>query len=344
VSEIDRARKVAAEALQAMNQRAIAPAPPHYAVWFGHFSGDNPALSRAIDEFERSGTRISDRQSDMLFQRFCGSGMEEKQLIENSSKLDSILTRLIADMGGAGEEQQRFATALEGFVKTGGKDVVETLAREALRMAERSRKLETALKASGAEIGQMRSEMDEVRRLALTDPLTGLANRKLCEDRLREALRVALEQGTPVSLIVMDLDHFRKFNEAHGAQLGDEVLRLVAKTLREGVKGQDTVARHGGEEFAVVLPETAVKHAVTLAENLRERVGQKQIFIRSTGKVLGTVTLSFGVAGFQRGETASELFARAELALQLAKRSGRNRVCGESDLPRKPAEPVAARA
>jgi diguanylate cyclase len=128
---------------------------------------------------------------------------------------------------------------------------------------------------------------------------------------------------------MVDIDHFKQFNDAHGHQMGDQVLRLIGSTLTLSVKGQDTPARYGGEEFAIILPRTRLDDAVTLAEQIRKTVATKRVTKKNTGEALGKITLSLGVAMLRAQEPLGDLIMRADEALYAAKRGGRNRVVSE---------------
>jgi len=170
-----------------------------------------------------------------------------------------------------------------------------------------------------------------VRTESLTDPLTGLSNRKHFDERLTQAIEEASERSEALSLIMTDIDHFKAFNDTWGHLTGDQVLRLVAMSLKQNVKGQDIAARYGGEEFGVILPNTVLRAALTVADHVRRAVMSKELMKRSTGQNLGRVTISLGVATLHKGDTAQTLLARADACLYAAKRNGRNRVICESD-------------
>ena len=133
-----------------------------------------------------------------------------------------------------------------------------------------------------------------------------------------------------MSLLIIDIDYFKKFNDTFGHQIGDQVLKLLAQTLTSSIKGQDLAARFGGEEFCVILPGTGVDNAVKLAEIIRNKVGKKQVKNRKTGESMGQITVSVGVAEFSYGEPLSQLILRADEAMYTAKRTGRNRVVSQS--------------
>jgi diguanylate cyclase len=253
-----------------------------------------------------------------------------------------MIAQVLSHLGVAGADAARYADTLtafdDGLSQSAVKDMqsaVETMLIETRRMVDRNKALETQLETSSAEINHLRQDLDDLRRVSLVDALTGVGNRKCFDQRLREVAGEALEHGTPFGLVMIDIDHFKVFNDTHGHQLGDGVLRLVARTLREGVKGRDLVARYGGEEFAVILIDSALKGALTVAEQLRASVARKHITRRGSSESLGTITLSLGVAAYVPGEPLGRLVSRADQALYLAKRTGRNRVAGEGDLDRR---------
>ena len=131
--------------------------------------------------------------------------------------------------------------------------------------------------------------------------------------------------------MMTDIDHFKNFNDSYGHLTGDQVLRLVAMSVKQNVKGQDIAARYGGEEFAIVLPNTVLRSAITVADHIRRAVMTKELMKRSTGEHLGRVTISVGVATLHKTDTAQSLIERADGCLYAAKRNGRNRVICETD-------------
>jgi diguanylate cyclase len=131
--------------------------------------------------------------------------------------------------------------------------------------------------------------------------------------------------------MMTDIDHFKNFNDSFGHLTGDQVLRLVAMSVKQNVKGQDTAARYGGEEFAVILPDTVLRSAITVADHIRRAVMTKELMKRSTGEHLGRVTISIGVATLHKNDTVQSFIERTDTCLYGAKRHGRNRVMCETD-------------
>ncbi|RKR03082.1 PleD family two-component system response regulator [Maricaulis maris] len=171
---------------------------------------------------------------------------------------------------------------------------------------------------------QLRSHLDEGMELAVTDPLTGLHNRRYISSRLRQAMDSASNGGAPVSLLLADIDHFKQINDSHGHEAGDIVLRDFSARLLQGLRALDLAARYGGEEFVVVMPGAGMAEARIAAERLRSAVAESGFKLKDGGRV--PVTVSIGVAQAQRGEGLDALLRRADEALYAAKNSGRNQV------------------
>ena len=163
-------------------------------------------------------------------------------------------------------------------------------------------------------------------RAALQDPLTGLYNRRYLEEHLETEFRFASRQGGPLTLLMMDLDHFKQVNDVHGHPVGDAVLRGFAASLRAGIRGEDIAARYGGEEFVVVCRATREAVGVQIAERLRQRLEQLRL-VSDLPEL--RVTVSVGVASLPnpRISTSRELIDKADKALYVAKANGRNQVC-----------------
>lgn len=159
---------------------------------------------------------------------------------------------------------------------------------------------------------------------ALTDALTGMQNRRYFDDALREYLQEFRRIEKPVGLMILDLDHFKAVNDTHGHDVGDEVLRQVAQCLREFTRYHDVAARLGGEEFAVVAPNMDEELLMKLAERIRKAIASLTVM---SGNVRLKVTTSVGLAVWDRKESATDFFRRADRMLYQAKRMGRNRVC-----------------
>jgi diguanylate cyclase len=199
-------------------------------------------------------------------------------------------------------------------------------------MAERNRTLEARLGKFAGEVNDLRESLESVQREVMTDGLTGIPNRKFFDRRLKEATSESVQTKEPMSLLFCDIDHFKRFNDTYGHQVGDQVLKLVARSLSDSVKGRDTPARIGGEEFSIILPRTRLDQAVIVANQIRNTVARRKLVGKTTQDNYGDLTLSFGAAEYRPEEPISELIRRADAALYHAKRCGRNRVSTECDV------------
>jgi len=341
IAVFPRVAKLSDRALKAMASHAVPPTPHNYTVWFTHASGLEAELSREIDARIAAQEPFTDEISRELYERFCDVGRHIGMLHHTSAELDSAVDRVIRVIAAAASDTETFNKTLGQFSNQleGGmtaervRTIVANLLVETELAAEKSRMLEGRLNQASGEVVELRQNLEAVRREALTDPLTGIANRKLFESRLREAARNAVESGEPLALLMLDIDHFKRFNDTYGHQLGDQVLRLVAKTLADGVKGRDTPARFGGEEFVIVLPQTRLENAVTLGEQIRRTMARHKVVRKDTGAEYGVIALSVGASAYRPGEDLVELIRRADAALYHAKHTGRNRVVAEDDVP-----------
>lgn len=165
---------------------------------------------------------------------------------------------------------------------------------------------------------------------AITDALTGLHNRRYMESHLGTLMEQAASRGKPLSVLVLDIDYFKAINDTYGHDAGDDVLREFAVRIRKSIRGIDLACRYGGEEFVIVMPETDMAVAATVAERLRRRIATEPFAIEQGGRSIN-VTISIGLAGLENaGDGALTLLKRADQALYRAKRDGRNRVVADA--------------
>ncbi|MBX9635797.1 MAG: diguanylate cyclase, partial [Magnetospirillum sp.] len=294
-----------------MDRHGVPAHPNNFIIWYAFVADRNPELTKAINGILRSGQKFTDEACSELYERFFGTSQHEAELRAVGKRIEDAVARVLdylvtANKGAEqyGEALQNFSGELENNAAAAELGVlVRSILDETKVMVEVNRQLEERLETSSSEIARLREDLDQLKREATTDALTGLANRKLFDVALREAALEAEEDRKFVSLLMIDIDFFKQFNDTHGHMLGDQVLKLVARTISDSVKGKDTAARYGGEEFSIILPDTKLKDAVAVAENIRRLVASRKVLNRRTGQVLGQVTLSAGVAEYEFGET-----------------------------------------
>ncbi len=338
--EFRRALGYANAAIDLLKRATIPPYPQFYELLFTYATGVNPTLNARINEIFRAGEATTD-VAERLYNEFLKakdaneriSGVSERMSKRIVAIHDAIDTAMITASSYSASLQM--ASGDLGSEETDGaalRQLANDLLAETRRMQEANYQLELNLSSSRDDIEALQRDLDDVRREALLDPLTKIYNRKAFDEGLHRSIRQAEEAGQHLCLMLLDIDHFKRFNDTWGHQTGDQVLRLVAMTLKSNIKGKDIAARYGGEEFAAILPDTDLEGAVILADNIRKAIQAKELLKRSTNEKLGRVTASFGVALFRSGDTASTLIERADRSLYAAKHNGRNKVVSETEL------------
>jgi diguanylate cyclase len=334
----DREQAFAKTALALMGGAGVAATPDNFELFYAYASGENPAITKVLGAAIDAKTPFTPELLIDLRQR-CLSGARAAVAMESvggnmGALIDDVLGKLASSAREAADYQDTLS-AVTG--ELGGerspadvRKLVDGLIAATRAMEQRAKSLEGELQASSQQVSELRTKLADVRKESMTDPLTNIANRKAFDDAMEEG-RKAAEDGEDVSLLMCDIDHFKKFNDTWGHQTGDQVLRLVATCLSENVKGRDTAARYGGEEFAVLLRGTGMNAATHVADQIRKTVETKKLVKKSTGDVLGTITISIGVARFTSDETAESVIRRADACLYGAKRSGRNMVVNQDD-------------
>jgi diguanylate cyclase len=206
--------------------------------------------------------------------------------------------------------------------------IVDKIKHEIRNLESSCGSFKEQLEQATREIDQLKTKLARYRDEALKDPLTRIDNRRGFGKKLKDVISKARADGSSLCLIIADIDHFKKVNDTHGHLVGDNVLRMVAATIKESIKGRDLEARVGGEEFAILLPDTPFDGAMKLANDMRLAFERLDLKKKSTGESLGKITLSFGVAKYQENEAAEDFVNRADDALYKSKKKGRNRVTG----------------
>lgn len=331
----DYAASVAGRAMRSMAEHRVPLTPTNFAVWFKYHAGGHDDLRNAVDllidrnhPFDVATNRklfetyvnpragvIASETSDRLF-ALMGAAKEflTTAIADNHSQIRAISE--VADRGKAGVDPRT---------------LIAELMSELGEAATRATRLEAGFAEKNRELDVIRDSLSKSEERARTDMLTGLANRRALDEFMSKA-RVAAQAGEPLCVAMLDIDRFKAFNDNFGHGVGDQVLRLIAKVLREKVREQDLPARFGGEELIAVLPGIDLAAGAAIAERIRRAIAECRITRRSTGETLPGISVSIGVAQFRIDETATDLIERCDRALYLAKGGGRNRVVTESEL------------
>ena len=338
--DLEYATAFAEKAMRAMSQHRVPPTPNNFNIWFKYFLGVSPDLKRAIDILIGNKRKFDAATNRDLFATYVRADDGGDSDVNNvSQQLHSVMAsaKQYLNVAIADNRSQMMAIgdiAERSVVGVDPAPLVENLLNELAKAVNRAGKLEARFAESTRELDTIRDSLSKSEERAKTDTLTNLPNRRALEEFFRRAQIAAMEKGEPLSVLLIDIDHFKKFNDNFGHGVGDQVLRLMASVLRERLREYDLPARYGGEELIAVLPGADLATCAAVAERIRRLISECRITRRSTQELLPSITVSIGVGQFQLGESMADLIERCDRALYLAKRNGRNRVVTEAELDR----------
>jgi diguanylate cyclase len=324
------AMRRARSALNLLADLRIPPSPARFTVAYAHQLGDITDLSLTMNRLIGH-DRLTGEAVDELYQQFFGGDTDRAELNYAAQKVQDTVVDVAEHVGASRQRNENYGRRLQDFVallQAGGvePDHVASLVADTDGVAQDHLRLEERLAFTLRELDSLRRHLDRLEREARKDPLTGIGNRASFNRELRGAMAKAKRDAEPLSLLMIDIDNFKQFNDHYGHQMGDQVLRLVARQLTSLAGDGHEPARYGGEEFCLILRRADLAQAVEVGHQLRSLVSGKKVVNRRTGETLGQVTLSIGAALYRPGESAAELVHRADEAMYLAKAEGRNRV------------------
>jgi diguanylate cyclase len=325
---------LARRVLEEMEGAGVWPTPLNFELWLHYLGDPDGPLGREIKRVLAAGEPFTEAVSDMLAAEYLPRGRLSEEIRDAGRVLDRELTSVATAIAKAHKSQAEYGQVLAGAsadmegaaAPADLKVVVDGLTTATRKVQKQNQDLEKRLDASTREVARLREHLEQVRRDAMTDALTNLANRKAFDEHLEACVEVAHRDGRELTLAVVDIDHFKRFNDTWGHQTGDQVLRYVASVLGRMARTPRLAARYGGEEFAVIFPAEDAARVEDALESVRTEIASRSLRRRSTDDELGAVTISAGYARLAKGETAACLLGRADEALYESKRTGRNRV------------------
>ena len=335
---VSTAREIGERSMARMESLDIAPYPDNYEIWYAFHAGIDAELSRKLTDLLENIESFDSAAFQTIKKSYLGEDAS-KLLMSTSDSVEATIAGALNSISAASNNAKDYGVKLEGFsggIEGADSEQLKALVAKALLdtkdVMAKNAELEEALQEAGQRIENLRDSLDDARRASETDGLTGLPNRRAFDIGLDAEIERAREEDTSLSLLVADVDHFKRFNDTYGHRVGDEVLKLVGRIMKSMLKGRDTPARYGGEEFCVILPTTDVKGAFTVAEMLRKAIAAKALRSARTGQSFGQVTMSIGASQLHESDTAATMLDRADAALYTAKHAGRNKTCTELDL------------
>ncbi|WP_020680327.1 GGDEF domain-containing protein [Marinobacterium rhizophilum] len=310
----------------------IPPNPLNYALWYTYVSERMPELNTVLDKTVTTYGTCPVMVSEQLFREHM-----IKDELESAKDIQSSLIALMNDLNDHAHETARrtcdYSEVLQDSLSalTGGKNsalplesIINNLALNTEAISATTRAFQTRIDDAQAEIATLKAELQRTRQDARIDPLTGLFNRRVFDTELQQL--ISSPDGVKTTIVLLDIDFFKNFNDQYGHLMGDKVLQYVGKLLLENTSEPLLSVRFGGEEFAILLPGDTLDRGIALAENLRDKIQAIRIKLKKSGEAISSITASFGVTQYRAGETAEDFIGRADSALYRAKSQGRNQV------------------
>jgi diguanylate cyclase len=311
--------------------------PMNYAIWYHYVAGVNDELNKTIDTLISTQQPFDGDITLNLYKKFiCNASFDSFEKI--NTNLQQLISQVSTSLNSAGEkasaasddfnEKLKELETAEDEDAENLKSILVSIILETTKLSEASKELKNQLNTTNIEIEQLRDELTHVRKASSTDGLTGLLNRLAFDKALDELVLNSIPKKA--CLAILDIDNFKRINDSFGHVTGDKVIKFVASILNKHTEEQHQVARYGGEEMAVIMPETALPEAYKLIEQIRRDLESARIKHKTNKDTIGQVTVSAGIASLQVGDDSNSLLSRADNALYRAKESGRNKVITES--------------
>lgn len=331
-----KALEYASETMAMIEKLSVDPNPIHYLVVYEAIAKVEPNLANKISK-NLQAANYDDELASEFFNHVIKStcfdvlvnGDFEELIDSLSSSIENWMEHFVDDQKTIDEvmgelESMNLPGKVHNLIHGKLKAVLEDQKQETSQLLATIEQTEKAFQKLSEEINQ-------IKEISLKDELTGLLNRRGLNQSLPELIEWAHESQSSFSLVLIDIDHFKKLNDNFGHLVGDSALRWIARYLMTETKGKDKVARIGGEEFVILLADSSYSEAMAFSNHLRQGLEARKLKIKKTNQTMG-LTVSVGVACYQLGEDYDELFDRADKALYLAKQNGRNRVVGEASI------------
>ena len=325
----------------------IIPSPKCYEVMFEYIKGEHIEIKKAIDAFLDNGGHINEALLQKIYSSILSYDTIARTVDTVTSMLNSQIIGLNESVSSSDAELSIFTSAIDSFsehidntheaINIGDCDnnILTYMIAATERVKNKIKDLETELHYSQAEIKKLHNYLDNVCQDAMVDTLTSLATRKRLDQILLKSIRNSIETSEKLSVAFIEVDNYDAFKDKWGQVTSEQILRFIAGSIKENIKGRDSAARYSDSLFMVILPKTDSKGTSILAEHIRNMIERKRIIKKTTGEFLGRVTVSIGISEFQEGESLGYLISRAERALSVARENGKNCTIIEEDIIQK---------
>jgi diguanylate cyclase len=330
--EVERRRALYDDVGQFLFSHDLDLTPLNFGLAVDYLTGNDIAIEKAVRAILSERGKLTNGVAEQIIAEQRADELSPDQLNEMLSEVEKNLDALtgLTDQSRAsandfGEALQKQAADLRED-KADGKVAITSLISLTRSMVEKTREVEAKMREGQKQTRLLQKNLDTARRAAEQDHLTGLPNRRAFEHTLRGETKVARENGEPLSVAFCDIDHFKLINDKHGHDAGDRVLKFVAGLLAKISNDRCHVARHGGEEFVMLLRGATVADAAKVVDDARADLAERNLVDRKTGERMESITFSGGVADVFNYDEPREALKAADRALYLAKEHGRNRV------------------
>lgn len=333
----ERTSQIAQDALQRIRALEIPLDPPAFELWFTYCAGINRGLNDAVNTL--LGTNPKPAAADLRVLYDCH--ISPKRFVDQVHTLGKTLrertSELIDTIEEVSEANEEYGAEVAIAARELAQDqhgqglqsTVSALLRSTEDVQRTNMLLQNQLSASIEQVRQLQGRLESVQQESMIDPLTGVGNRRQFDTSLVSMIEQSKSQGSPISLLLVDVDNFKQINDKLGHPVGDDVLRLISSLIKRSCRTEDLICRYGGDEFAVILPATPIEGAVAAAEHICAHVHEKEMLRRSTREVIGRFSVSIGAAQCRAGDSSASLIEQADRWLYVAKQRGRNCVGAE---------------
>jgi diguanylate cyclase len=332
-SDISESIKCLRLAVAKIQELMIPASPEVYSIWYEYYAGQKTDLIAAIDRrISRNGT-VNHQFCQELFDQYFVEVPEHK-LKEIRQAIRSLIDLLKDELSVLNNDLSSFSSVLESAESNLAEDleiqslqsIVHSLIDETKKCRSRNHKALSKVYRLNSQICSLQDTLGQLSEEVYQDSLTGIGNRRGFDKKLAEAIEDSRATCRPLSLILLDIDLFKRVNDEHGHMVGDRVLRFVSETLKRSVKGGDYVARYGGEEFALILPDTDLTGSLAVAQQVQINVARTKLTKTKGGSPIQSVTISGGLSVLKPDDDADSLLSRVDAYLYDAKSAGRNMV------------------
>ncbi|MEJ2592579.1 MAG: GGDEF domain-containing protein [Candidatus Thiodiazotropha sp.] len=328
-------------AIELLTSHDIPPSPVCHLIAYEYASRRSQELNQRLDKKLSAREHLDGYYLRQLFEDHYLDPEETDRIDDHLGDLHDLLFKVLQGVTSACSQTELFSETLMVQTQALGSNpsmedlriIANTLLEATSRAINNNHHMREQLHSVEAQTQSLRQEVSKLRDEVSTDPLTGLYNRKALNQRMNQLIEQTDADNDPrFSVLMLDIDHFKHFNDSYGHIIGDEVIRRVGSTMKELLRTSDFPARYGGEEFTVVLPATPIDDAMEIARRIHQAIGKLVLVRRSTKEKLPGITVSIGAAIFRGGDDRDSLLERADQALYLAKKGGRNRIMTETGI------------